>query len=134
MWVLSLGTLLFVSCKKEDKAYVATKENLTGSYKITGLTYAGVNVINHTNEDHNVVEACERDDLMTLNANSTYIVTDAGTACDPSSDDTGSWEFVSSTSVTIDGETGTIKSWNGKTLVVEAQDSGVTVVTTLSRQ
>lgn len=132
--VLSLGALLFTSCKKEKEPVVATKENLSGSYKFTAVTYGGVNIFNNSDESVNMFEACQRDDVYTLGANGVYSVADAGTVCNPSSEYEGNWEFVNSTTVTIDGDTGTIKSWDGKTLVVEAKDNGIALVTTMVKQ
>lgn len=131
--ILSFGTLLFASCKKEDKAYVATKENLAGSYKITAATFAGINVFNNSDESVNYFEACERDNVLTFNANSTYTLTDAGVTCSPSSEENGSWEFVNNT-IKVDGEASTIKSWDGKTLVTENNDNGAALVVTMTKQ
>jgi hypothetical protein len=131
---LSIGTLLFASCKKEDTSFVATKENLAGSYKLTAVTYAGINVFNNSNESLNIFEACERDDIFTLNINSTYAVADAGTECDPASDAEGTWEFINSKTISVNGETSTIMSWDGKVLVTEANTNGAAVVTTMAKQ
>jgi hypothetical protein len=141
---LSMLSLVFVSCKKDDKdpdPITPTKENLTASYKMTGMTWAGVNVFNNADENANFVEACERDDVYTLKADLTAERTDAGTQCSPASTATGSWEFTSSNntilisdlSTTMDIE-GTVKSWNGKTLVVEDNSAGFVISVTLQKQ
>jgi hypothetical protein len=131
---LSIGTLLFTSCKKEDTPFVATKENIAGSYKLTAATFAGINVFNNSDESLNFYDACERDDIFSLNINSTYAVADAGTQCDPASDAEGTWEFVNSKTISVDGETSTIKSWDGKTLVTEANVNGAVLATTMVKQ
>jgi hypothetical protein len=139
---LSMLTVVFVSCKKDDKdeQIAPTIANLTGSYKVTAATAAGTNVFNNSNEGLNQFESCERDDVYTLNADLTAVRTDAGTQCDPVNNGAGTWNLTNSTTIsltevfsTVDVE-GTIKSWNGKTLVVE-EDNGMYVVSvTLQKQ
>jgi hypothetical protein len=133
---LSMLSLVFVSCKKDDKdePVTPTKENLTGSYKMTAATMAsGSSSIDVFNNDM-FTEACERDDIYKLNADLTYNVQDAGTTCSPTTAWTGTWSLVSTTSIDIDGDVYTIKSWNGKTLVGEATDnsSGTTITYTVT--
>jgi len=126
-------TLVLVSCKKDDKdeAVTPTKENLTGSYKMTAAT---ISQSGSTVDAYNqLMEACDRDDIYKLNADNSYVVQDAGTVCSPSNDDTGTWS-LSGTTINMDGEVGTIKSWNGKTLVVEGTDQGISFSSTYVKQ
>jgi hypothetical protein len=101
---LSISTLLFASCKKEDTPFVATKENIAGSYKLTAATFAGIDVFNNSDESLNFFDACERDDIFSLNINSTYAVADAGTQCDPSSESEGTWELVNNKTIQLTGK------------------------------
>jgi hypothetical protein len=133
----SVLTLVFSSCKKDktDAPVTATKENLTGAYKMTAASMAsGGGSIDLFNND-NVTPSCNRDDIYQLNADNSYGIQDAGTACSPSSDYSGgTWSLENSTTLNLDGEIGTIKSWNGKTLVLDYVMSGVTYSTTYVKQ
>lgn len=136
----SLLTVLFVSCKKdnENKQVTATKENLTGTYVMTAATISSsgqtVNVFNNADANMNLYEACDRDDLYKLNADLSFQQVDAGTSCSPDNNYTSTWEFVNATTIKIDGETGTITSWDGKTLVTTADFGGATYTTTMVKQ
>jgi len=133
----SVLTLVFSSCKKDktDAPVTATKENLTGTYKMTAATMAsGGSSVDVFNND-NFTEPCERDDIYKLNADNSYSIQDAGTVCSPSNDyNGGTWSLDNSTTLNLDGEIGTIKSWNGKTLVVDYAMSGVTFSSTYVKQ
>jgi len=130
----SVLTLVFASCKKDkiDEPVTPTKENLTGSYKLTSFTMtSGTSTL----DLFLMMEACDKDDSYKLNADNSYTVKDDGIVCSPSNDYTGgSWSLVNSTTINLDGEIGTIKSWNGKTLVLEGSDSGVSYSQTYVKQ
>jgi hypothetical protein len=115
--------LVFTSCKKDDetKAVTPTKENLTGTWMITSVRIGsgGQSV-----DIFSAFDACQKDDKYLLNADLSYAVEDAGTKCDPDGGYTGgTWALVNSTTIDLDGETSTIKSFDGKNLVV-SQTSG----------
>ena len=98
-------SLVFVSCKKDedDEPVTPTKENLTGSYKMTAATMAsGGSSMDIFNNDM-FTEPCERDDIYKLNADLSFNVQDAGTVCSTTSVCTGSWSLVNSTTINIDG-------------------------------
>ena len=139
---VSMLSLAFISCKKDDKeeAVTPTKENLVGSYKVTSITAAGINVFNNQDESSNYFEACERDDVYTLKADLTAERADAGIQCDPVNNGTGTWDLVNGNVIaleevftTMDIE-GTIKSWNGSKLVLEDNSMGFIVSVTLQKQ
>jgi hypothetical protein len=133
IFALSVLTLVFASCKKDnkDEPVTPTKENLTGSYRLTAFTVtSGGSTLNL----FNMMDACQKDDIYKLNADNSYVVDDAGIVCSPSNEYTGDWSLVNSTTINIDGDVGTIKSWNGKTLVVEGTDSGNTYSQTYVKQ
>ena len=136
---LSMLGLVFASCNKDKNEEVTpTKENLTGSFKITAMTYAGMNVFNNADENANFFEPCERDDVYNLKADLTGELTDAGTQCSPPSSGTGTWSLTGTTFSIVDVAavdiSGTIKSWNGKTLVIEESNGSVTGTITLEKQ
>jgi hypothetical protein len=132
---LSVLTLVLASCKKDNKnePTTPTKENLTGTYKLTAftMTYNGISM-DYFNTS---MEACDKDDLYHLNADNSYALEDAGTVCSPSNSYTGgTWSLQNNTTINLDGQIATIKSWNGKTLVVEGNDSGTTISQTYVKQ
>lgn len=134
--VLALFTA--TSCKKdkdESKQVTPTKENLTGTYKITSVKYkSGNSAEMEVFNNDAFFEACDRDNLHKLNANLTYQIQDVGTQCTPSSDWTSDWEFVNSTTVEIDGEVYTIKSFDGTTLVGSITDGSDVAIFTFVKQ
>ena len=139
IFAVSMLSLVFVSCKKDkDEEVTPTKENLTASYRVTAMTANGINIFNNSNEAVNMFDACERDDVYTLKADMTGLVTDAGTQCSPPSSGTGTWSLTGTTISIVDltyvDISGTIKSWNGKTLVVEDNSQGGTISVTLEKQ
>ena len=134
---LSMLAVVFTSCKKDndDDPVTPTKENLTGSYKITAATLSSGGTSVDIFNDNNFFEACDRDDIYKLNADLTYDIQDAGQVCSPDNNYTGgSWALVGTSSINIDGDVYTIKSWNGKTLVAEMSDSGITATVTYVKQ
>ena len=131
---LTMLSLVFVSCDKDDKdePVTPTKENLTGSYKLTAFTVAnGGTSLDFFNT---VMEACDRDDIYKLNSDMSYGVQDAGTVCSPDNNYTGGTWSITGTTINLDGESGTIKSWDNKTLVVEQVDAGTTYTQTFQKQ
>jgi len=128
---------LFISCNKDDDppTCTTTAATLTGTYKVIASTYKETPTSDETDE-YALREACEKDDLIVLNSNNTYNATDAGIACAPPNDDSGSWSLSGST-LTIDGDPVTIKSFDCKTLVLISKDdliSGDETSLTLQKQ
>ncbi|AXY76248.1 hypothetical protein D3H65_20625 [Paraflavitalea soli] len=127
---IAFSAMLFTACKKDkDEAVAASKENLIGSYK---LTEARAKVLT---QDLDVldtyVEACQKDDVYVLNADFTAKIKDEGTKCGNGEGYTSSWE-LDGNYIDIDGYSGNIKSFDGKTLVIEASgtQSGITATLT----
>jgi len=115
--LLTVGCLIAViaSCKKSSNNSAITKENLAGSYMLTSLTITipplpAQNIIDS-------VPACKRDDIIKLNADLSMEFIDAGTKCVPAGDDTSTWA-LSGSIITVDTTVSTIKTFDGKTLVV----------------
>jgi hypothetical protein len=114
---LSVLVLLATACKKDKDEETAqnvtpTKENLTGSYKISKVE--GIQGNQRQDVTNQVFEPCEIDDIYKLNADLTYQRVDAGQTCGNDVDD--SWEFISATSIKMEGVTYTIDKFDGKTL------------------
>ena len=122
-----------LSCsKKDDNTPPAiTKENISGTYKITSVKVNGAEFIDQA------FEPCQKDDLVKLEANGTVTYIDAGTKCSPAGDDSGTWDLSGNT-LTLDSETATIQSFDGNNLVVSAEydlaGSTVPAVITFAKQ
>ncbi|MFL5810873.1 MAG: lipocalin family protein [Flavisolibacter sp.] len=125
--------MVFVSCKKdeESKAVTPTKENLTGVWMVTSakISSGGASVDMFSSFD-----ACQKDDKYHFNGDLTYQVEDAGTQCDPSTSSDGTWALTNATTINIDGEVGTIDSFDGKNLVVTEDMGNGKMTTTFVKQ
>ncbi|HMT96953.1 MAG TPA: hypothetical protein PKC62_09715, partial [Ferruginibacter sp.] len=72
-----------------------------------------------------VFEACDLDDLLILNSNGVYQYQPAGVECTPpNSGDTDTWSLSGNT-ITIEGEAGTVSSFDCSSLVVVFSDYDV---------
>ncbi len=126
---LCIAFFSITSCKKssDPASCETTVANLSGAYKLTAekLTVGSI--------EQDVLptyDACELDDVMTLKTDGTYIHTDAGTTC--GGDDSGTWG-VSGNTFTIDGETGTIVSFDCHNLVISHSELGGTITSTYTK-
>ncbi len=121
--------LISTACKKNkndgDPAPATTVATLTGSYKISKATvFNGSTEIDATS----FYPACMRDDVHKLNANLSYELVDAGVQCNPPGNDTGTWSLTNSTTIVIDGVTGTIRKFDGTNLEVTGTVNGTSGV------
>jgi len=90
--ILSLAAITASSCKKEDtKNCPKTMDGLAGTYTLVKVEQGGGGAFSNVTTFY--TEACERDNKLTLNAAGTWDYADAGTQCDPSQSDTGSWSI-----------------------------------------
>lgn len=130
-----LTVLFFSACKKEEDSNCTTDvASLSGTYKVVAATYSAPGFPN-TNL-YTSLEACEKDDLQILNANGTFTYQDAGTACSPNGTYSGTWSLSGST-ITLEGEVGTIQSFDCDRLVIYASPGYITgdkLTTTLEKQ
>jgi hypothetical protein len=133
--IMTLALITGTACKKSKDKPAITKENLAGTYKISAATMKmgsspEVDMLTQ-------MDACQKDDEVKLNLDGSFVVTDAGTQCDPPGDYSDVWS-LSGTQITIDGETGTVTNFDGTYLEVtgEFSDSGITFVmkTTYKKQ
>jgi hypothetical protein len=134
---LLCGTLS--GCKKdknEQPSCATTREGLAGTYRLTALKYK-MSASAPEQDFLQYLDACERDDLVTLNANGSYTYQDAGTVCSPSGNDSGTWS-VSGSTLTSDGMiNGTISSYDCRTLVYHLDNilvPGDTYIFTMVKQ
>lgn len=125
---LSAGIFLFAGsgCSKDDKNNCAvTVANIAGTYKIQKVMYklnASTAEVDYTST---VFEACDLDDLLILNSNGVYQYQPAGVECTPpNSGDTDTWSLSGNT-ITIEGEAGTVSSFDCSSLVVVFSDYDV---------
>jgi hypothetical protein len=141
---VSIGTFILVinACKKSDSNSsnpgARTVQNLSGSYSLTAITASvlGVNL-----NLYDSLPVCEQDNLIELDSNKTAHFIDAGVVCVPPSDSTGTWSLSSNTdTIYVAGSANFIKSWDGKTLVLNSVESlggipvPVTATTTLVKK
>ncbi|MEO7265913.1 MAG: lipocalin family protein [Ferruginibacter sp.] len=139
VFFILLSVFTLVSCKKDkgETACMATAASIAGSYRITAITYKASATSAEMNY-YNLVfpDACERDDILSLNINGTYIMIDAGIVCSPPNTDNGNWS-ISGNTLIIDGDPSTIESYNCQTLILiqtGVQVAGDKYKITLTRQ
>lgn len=127
----TFGIFVMSSCNKDDDNCETNVTTVSGTYKLTSLKYkaSGQPEV----DLFAFMDACEKDDLTVLNANGTYAYQDAGTACDPNGSFSGTWSLSGST-ITVDGDTGTLQSFDCSTLVFYVEDAGDRLTFTYVKQ
>ncbi|HET9824000.1 MAG TPA: lipocalin family protein [Chitinophagaceae bacterium] len=135
-----LMLMVVCSCKKNKDNNPSCTTNVTsisGSYKITAYTYKASASAQEIDYYTTLFpDACDRDNVLSFNANGTYQLIDAGIVCSPSGDDNGTWSLSGNT-ITVDGDAAAIESFDCKTLVLSNADiviSGDKLKITLTRQ
>lgn len=120
MAAMAMTSLL--SCKKDkDKTCNKTLTGLAGTYTLLSAEYK-LTATSTPVDLKATMDACEKDDLITLNANGTWIYKDAGTVCSPAGNDNGTWS-VSNDIITSDGVvSGKIQSYDCNKLVCVMQN------------
>ncbi len=122
----AFAALTFIGCKKETNCE-KTMSSIAGTYSLIKLEIgSGGTFIDVTGE----LDACERDDRVTLSENGTSAYSDLGTVCSPTGDDTGTWSISSSGRMTISSGGGILEltdaeitSFDCETLVLTGFDS-----------
>jgi hypothetical protein len=127
-----------LSCKKNtDKTCNLDTASVAGSYKVTAIRYKATATSPETDYYNQFYpDACERDDIITLNANGTATYTDAGVKCTPAGDDTGTWSLSGNT-ITIDGGPAHVDSFNCSSMTISEVDvfaTGDQLIIVLTRQ
>ncbi len=132
--------VLFASCKKEEKnapsspTCSTTVAKLTGSYKVTAMTYTAPGMPN--TDYFATLNVCRKDDVHVLEANGNYSYQDAGAACAPPGSYSGTWSLSGNT-LTLNTQVATIQSFNCDVLVIHGSPgvvAGDGMTTTLKKQ
>jgi hypothetical protein len=130
--LLSVG---FLSCKDDDDDTCAlNNSSLVGTYQLTGVSYKA-DATTPAIDIFSTYDACEKDDLVVFNANGSVTYTDAGIACSPSTNDTGTWSLSGST-LTVDGEAASVASFTctGMTVTIAGTTAGELTTLTFVRR
>jgi hypothetical protein len=118
-WMLSLAVVISLvsACSKDDDGPVVTSlDTVAGDYNVEAVT---VNLgSNKTDVLSEYFETCQKDDILQLKKDKSYANVDAGVVCSPSNAYTGTWDIVSTSRIRIDGDEYTIKSFDGKKLIL----------------
>jgi hypothetical protein len=129
MLTATLITMAISSCQKpaDDApapACAVSMQGLAGNYKLSAMKYKATATA--PEQDYlPLLEPCEIDDLLTLNANGTYTSRDAGMVCVPDNSGSGTWA-VSGNTLTSDGIwNGTITSYNCRLLVFSLEGTTI---------
>ena len=109
-------SFLFAGCSKNDKNCDLNSTNLVGTYRTTAIKYKA-STGSQEIDIFSSLEACVKDDLIIFNDNGTVVFQDAGSVCSPSGNDSGSWN-LSGNRIMLDGEAGTVTSFECKTMVI----------------
>lgn len=111
--------LTVTACQKDTAPQQSnvTKEKLVGTYKITSMKLKGTD---GTEADLlATMPDCERNSTQALNANFSW---SHNNACDPADSQTGTWAYVDTKSVVINGLLCNIASFDGTHLVLSFKD------------
>lgn len=123
--VTAMAMTALLSCKKDDnKTCNKTLTGLAGTYTLLSAEYKQT-ATSAPVDLKAAMDACEKDDQVTLNANGTWVYRDAGTVCTPAGNDTGSWS-VSGDVITSDGVvSGRIQLFDCNKLICVTQNVAV---------
>ncbi len=121
-FITVVSILCFSACKKSSSSSTAlTMQNLAGTYMLTAMT--GKDSANNTIDIYNFfLPPCEKDDKYQLNADGSYVITDAGVQCSPANTSSGTWT-LSGNAISAGTLSGTIQKYDGKTLIVTGAQS-----------
>jgi hypothetical protein len=112
-----------------EQGVIPTMSNVPGNYKLSKITSIPPGSTIETDATNIWTTPCERDDVISLNANGTYVLTDAGTVCSPPTTDTGTWSLSGTTSIVIDGTVYNIRRFNGVNLDISIYDPSFGTIT-----
>jgi len=135
LFSVTLAALTLISCKKDKDECTTSTATLSGNYRQTAIKYKQTS--SSAEQDFfAALDACEKDDILALNANGAYNYQDAGTVCTPNGSYSGTWSYSGST-ITVDGDVATIQSFDCKSLVIYIENAivpGDRITTTLVKQ
>lgn len=99
--LFSLMIILSASCNKSREIETNCRLNvaaLSGTYQVTAVNYKATPTSPEEDYYNQLFwDTCERDDMITLNANRTYAFDDADIKCSYPNDYTGTWSLSDST-------------------------------------
>ncbi len=134
IFVSAVLLCILFSCKKQDD----TKTNCDKTVASIAGTYSIVKIELGTNgvfEDATgLVDSCDLDDKISLNADGTTVIQDLGIVCTPPENSRGTWSISSSGQITLDDNnnsgpldisTADITSFDCSTLVLTSPDPGI---------
>ena len=102
MFVSAVLLCILFSCKKQDD----TKTNCDKTVASIAGTHSTVKFEFGTNgifqDATGLLESCDLDDKISLNADGTTVIQDLGIVCTPAENSRGTWSISSSGQITID--------------------------------
>jgi hypothetical protein len=113
-----IALLALASCEKEKSAQPCerTTAGISGSYKLQSLEYK-MTPTSAPVDFMAFLDPCEKDDIIQLRNDGTWIYTDAGTVCAPAGTGNGTWTLNGNIITSDAVVNGTIQSYDCKTLV-----------------
>ena len=123
--IAGISTVLAMTAcsKKSDttNSSAVTVANISGSYKLTGLT---ITIPPFPAQNYyDSIPACQKDDILKLNTDLTYNYIDEGVQCSPPGTASGTWSLPSTTQIIIDTASATIVKFDGKTLTISLTEN-----------
>lgn len=113
----------FVACKKDkstNKECTLSEASLIGTYTYGTIKYKA-SPSSTPIDASSMLDACEKDNEITLGANGVFTYTDAGTKCNPPDDGTGSWSLQGNV-FTADVDSGTIQQFSCTAFTIATAD------------
>ena len=112
--LLILSTAIFAlmatSCKKDTETCTLSSSSIAGAYKIASILYKA-DAQTPAVDQVTLMDPCEKDDIISFNANGTWTLTEGATSCNPANSDNGNWSFVGSV-FSLDGDSFTISNFS----------------------
>jgi hypothetical protein len=131
LFTLSAFVLVLTSCDKEEDEPALTMDMIAGTYTLVSMKMKAGS--NPEVDVTSYLDNCEKDDTQTFAANGVYTYTDAGVQCSPSVNATSTWSLPNVTTLILDGQSMTIKSFDGDKLELSETytDMGTTYTRTM---
>lgn len=110
--LLSLALISTTACKKSKDVPALTKENVAGEWVLDKVTFKYGSAEQDVTSQ--VVDDCQKDDIITLKVDLTYDSKDAGVPC--TGDYTGTWALPAANKFQLDADTYDVVQWTGNSL------------------
>ncbi|HLK30344.1 MAG TPA: hypothetical protein VKT28_17310 [Puia sp.] len=121
LFFVSVLFLFTNSCSKKDSGVTPTIANISGTYTFTETAQKASGPVYDPRDS-----ACQKDDEIKFNTDSTYNYIDAGTVCSPSNSFTDLWTLPNSSTILLGAQVFAIESFNNKILVLAYTNDNVT--------